>query len=498
MGNQYYKEVWQHAMDQLHNEYKSQNNEDEFTIWFNMNYVEDTVDTITVSVATTFMKNMIQSKGYFDKVLKTICEITGMNNLKLNVITSNSSEKQPAENYSKDFESSKDFEKDLEKDKAFDSGKNEKNNDEISGKKVADNQTESTKAASSSFKKHPLLNEKYTFDNFVPGENCSFAYNASLAIAKNPGKQYNPILLYGGSGLGKTHLMQAIGNYIYNNGGEKLKICYVSAESFTNEFTASLSSKKTNDFKNKYRNLDVLLLDDIHFLQNKTGIQEELFYTFNALHEKNAQMVFTCDRPIKEIKNMTERLVSRLSNGLSIDITIPNFETRCAILQKKIESTGQSLDPEIIDFIAKNVETNVRELEAALQQVFAYSEIIGVKPTLEMAKNQLKDFLSSGSSEIISLDVIQKVIANDYNISVSELKGKQKDKKFAVPRQIAIYIAREVTELSYTELGNEFGKDHSTIMHAYKNISEKIKVDQNLDSRIKLLIKEIKEFNNKG
>ena len=498
MGNQYYKEVWQHAMDQLHNEYKSQNNEDEFTIWFNMNYVEDTVDTITVSVATTFMKNMIQSKGYFDKVLKTICEITGMNNLKLNIITSNSSEKQPAENYSKDFESSKDFEKDLEKDKAFDSGKNEKNNDEISGKKIADNQTESTKVASSSFKKHPLLNEKYTFDNFVPGENCSFAYNASLAIAKNPGKQYNPILLYGGSGLGKTHLMQAIGNYIYNNGGEKLKICYVSAESFTNEFTASLSSKKTNDFKNKYRNLDVLLLDDIHFLQNKTGIQEELFYTFNALHEKNAQMVFTCDRPIKEIKNMTERLVSRLSNGLSIDITIPNFETRCAILQKKIESTGQSLDPEIIDFIAKNVETNVRELEAALQQVFAYSEIIGVKPTLEMAKNQLKDFLSSGSSEIISLDVIQKVIANDYNISVSELKGKQKDKKFAVPRQIAIYIAREVTELSYTELGNEFGKDHSTIMHAYKNISEKIKVDQNLDSRIKLLIKEIKEFNNKG
>ena len=497
MGNQYYKEVWQHAMDQLHNEYKSQNNEDEFTIWFNMNYVEDTVDTITVSVATTFMKNMIQSKGYFDKVLKTICEITGMNNLKLNVITSNSSEKQAAENYSKDFESPKDFDNDLEKDKASDSGKNAKNNDETSGKKVADNQAESTKVASSSFKKHPLLNEKYTFDNFVPGENCNFAYNASLAVAKNPGKQYNPILLYGGSGLGKTHLMQAIGNYIYNNGGEKLKICYVSAETFTNEFTASLSSKKTNDFKNKYRNLDVLLLDDIHFLQNKTGIQEELFYTFNALHEKNAQMVFTCDRPIKEIKNMTERLVSRLSNGLSIDITIPNFETRCAILQKKIESTGQTLDQEIIDFIAKNVETNVRELEAALQQVFAYSEIIGVKPTLEMAKNQLKDFLSSGSSEIISLDVIQKVISNDYNISVSELKGKQKDKKFAVPRQIAIYIAREVTELSYTELGNEFGKDHSTIMHAYKNISEKIKVDQNLDSRIKLLIKEIKEFNNK-
>ena len=499
MGNQYYKEVWQHAMDQLHNEYKSQNNEDEFTIWFNMNYVEDTVDTITVSVATTFMKNMIQSKGYFDKVLKTICEITGMNNLKLNVISSNSSENQSSENYSKDFESPKDFDKSVEKDKASDSDKNDKKVEEASGKNKSDNQAEATKTASSSFKKHPLLNEEYTFDNFIPGDNSNFAYNASLAVAKNPGRQYNPILIYGGSGLGKTHLMNAIGNYIYNNGGEKLKICYISAESFTNEFILSTKEKNTaNSFKNKYRNLDVLLLDDIHFLQGKEATQEELFYTFNALHEKHAQMVFTCDRPIKEIKNLTARLVSRLSNGLCIDITTPNYETRCAILQKKIESTGQTLDNEIIDFIAKNVETNVRELEAALQQVFAYSEIIGVKPTLEMAKNQLKDFLSSGTSEIISLDVIQKVIANDYNISVSELKGKQKDKKFAVPRQIAIYIAREVTELSYTELGNEFGKDHSTIMHAYKNISEKIKVDQNLDSRIKLLIKEIKEYNNKG
>ena len=504
MANQYYKEVWQHAMDQLHNEYKSQNNEDEFTIWFNMNYVEDTVDTITVSVATPFMKNMIQTKGYFDKVLKTICDITGMNNLKLNIITSNASEKQPAENYSKDFESPKDFDNDLEKDKA---SVNSDSNNSASSKKVSESENTQKAADSESanskankpFKKHPLLNEEYTFDNFIPGDNSNFAYNASLAVAKNPGRQYNPILIYGGSGLGKTHLMNAIGNYIYNNGGEKLKICYISAESFTNEFILSTKEKNTaNSFKNKYRNLDVLLLDDIHFLQGKEATQEELFYTFNALHEKHAQMVFTCDRPIKEIKNLTTRLVSRLSNGLCIDITTPNYETRCAILQKKIESTGQTLDTEIIDFIAKNVETNVRELEAALQQIFAYSDIIGIKPTLEMAKNQLKNFLSSETSEIISLDVIQKVIANDYNLSVSELKGKQKDKKFSVPRQIAIYIAREVTELSYTELGNEFGKDHSTIMHAYKKISEKIKVDQNLDSRIKLLIKEIKEYNNKG
>ena len=500
MANQYYKEVWQHAMEKLHNEYKAQNNEDEFTIWFNMKYVEDTVDTITVSVASGFMKQLIEDKGYFDKVLKTIQEITGLNNLKFNIIISGSSESDSGENYSKDFERGYTFAKDASEEKSSDYDEenalssSENRNKNLAAKKDDLTATENT---SKPIKKHPLLREEYTFDNFIPGENSNFAYNASLAVAKNPGKQWNPVLIYGGSGLGKTHLMQAIGNYIYNNGGEKLKIYYCSAESFTNEFTGSLASKKTNLFKNKYRNLDVLLLDDIHFLDSKKGVQEELFYTFNALHEKQAQMVFTCDRPIKEIKNMTDRLVSRLSNGLCIDITTPNYETRCAILQKKIEASGQTLDSEIIDFIAKNVETNVRDLEHALQQIFAYSEIIGKKPTLDMAKNQLKDFLSTSSAENISLDVIQKVIADNYNISVSELKGKKKDQKYAVPRQIAVYISREITEISYTELGNEFGKDHSTIMHAYKNIAEKIMIDQNLNSKIKLLIKEIKEYNTK-
>ena len=199
-----------------------------------------------------------------------------------------------------------------------------------------------------SFKKHPLLQEEYTFETFIPGDNSNFAYNAALAVSKNPGKQYNPILFYGGSGLGKTHLMQSIGNYIFNNSQENLKICYVSAESFTNEFILSTKENKTTAFKNKYRNLDVLLLDDIHFLQNKDATQEELFYTFNALHEKHAQMVFTCDRPIKEIKNMAARLVSRLSNGLCIDLQPPNYETRVAILQKKMELLGKSINQEII------------------------------------------------------------------------------------------------------------------------------------------------------
>ena len=316
-----------------------------------------------------------------------------------------------------------------------------------------------------------------------------------MAVAKNPGKKYNPILLYGGSGLGKTHLMQAIGNYIYNNGGEKLKICYVSAETFTNEFTSSLHYKNPNDFKNKYRNLDVLLLDDIHFLSEKEATQEELFYTFEALFNKNAQMVFTCDRPIKEIKSMADRLVSRLSKGLCIDITIPNFETRCAILQKKIEQKEKILSQDIIEYIAKNVETNVRELEAALNKVFGYAELIGQNPTLEIVQKLLKDLFTTNTQQNISLETIQTVIAKNYQISVAELKGKKRDKKFVIPRQIAIYISRELTEISYTELGREFGgKDHTTISYAYEKIAEQIKIDSSFESKIQLLIKEIKEY----
>ena len=462
MAKELYKEAFQYAMSELRKEFKEKNNEDEFTIWFKMKYVEDSVDTITVSVVSDFMNKMLSSKGYFALLQKKLKEITGQNiEIKCIIINDES----------------------------------EKTKDDIPEKAAPAKETKAEATEEPKNKKHPLLQENFTFDTFIPGDNSNFAYKASMAVAKNPGKQYNPILIYGGSGLGKTHLMQAIGNYIYNNGGDKLKIFYGSAESFTNEFTSSLTSKKTNQFKNKYRNLDVLLLDDIHFLDNKKGVQEELFYTFNALHEKQAQMVFTCDRPIKEIKNMTERLVSRLSNGLCIDITIPNYETRVAILNKKLELLGKKLNQEIVDYIAKNVETNVRELESALQQILAYADIIEQEPTLEMAKNQLKDILNSNSAQNISLDIIQKVIAENYQISISELKGKKRDKKYVFPRQVAIYIARELTEISYSELGNEFGgKDHSTIMHAYDKIAESIKLDSSLEAKISLLIREIKEF----
>ena len=461
-------------MKVLHDLYKSQNKEDEFKLWFNMNYVEDTIDTITVSVASSFLQQTMQKKGNFDIVLKKLKEITGQEDIRLNCI--------------------------VVKEELSESKKSESLNDEKPSKKFVEPETSSSnsKAAENkkaNFKKHQLLQEEYTFDTFIPGDNSNFAYNASIAVAKNPGKQYNPILLYGGSGLGKTHLMQAIGNYIYNNGGEKLKICYVSAETFTNEFTVSIKEGKTNAFKNKYRNLDVLLLDDIHFLQNKEQTQEELFYTFNALHEKKAQMVFTCDRPIKEIKNMAARLVSRLANGLCIDLQPPSYETRVAILQKKIDLMDKTLSQDIVEYIAKNIETNVRDLEAALNKVFGYADLVEKKPDLEITKHLLKDVMDSGSTESISIDVIQKVIADNYQISVADLKGKKRDKKFVIPRQIAIYVARELTEMAYTDIGNEFGgKDHSTIMSAYNKIAEQIKIDSSLESKIQLYIREIKEY----
>ena len=471
MAGHIYQEAFEYAMNELHKEYIAKNDEDTFLLWFNLDYVEDTIDTITASVKTEFLSFNMKKNGYITIIQNKIREITGQENIVLNVIVvKNEINNSPESDDDEDI-------------KIFKSQTIEPQNE-----KTDENDTNQKK------KKHPLLNEDFNFDSFIPGENSDYAYKAALAVAQKPGKKYNPILFYGGSGLGKTHLMEAIGNYIYQNNPENLKICYISAENFTNEFTSSITSKKTNDFKNKYRNLDVLLLDDIHFLSGKEATQEELFYTFNALSDKNAQMVFTCDRPIREIQKMANRLVSRLSNGLSIDLQPPNYETRIAILQKKLQLKEKELNPEIIEFIAKNVETNVRELEAALNKVLGYIELFGGSPDLDTVKNQLKDLITANSIENISIDIIQKVIADNYQVSVSDLKSKKRDKKFVIPRQIAIYIAREITEISFMELGNEFGgKDHTTMMHAYEKVKDLIKIDPSLNNKIQLYIREIKE-----
>lgn len=477
MSENIYKEFWQFSMKELAEEYKKNGQENEFKLWFNIEYIEDTINTINVSVPSDFLWQQMVKKGNIRKIQEKLEQLTGQENIVLNPVIKNSfntlTEQKPAE-------------------KATD-GEKKKNDLKPSEK---ENKTEPLSTSSVQYK-NTALNEKYTFDSFIPGTDLQFAYNISLGVAENPGLKANPILLYGGVGLGKTHLMQAIGNKIFAEKGEKLKICYIQAESFTNEFTNNLRNKTPAKFQSKYRKLDVLLLDDIHFLQKKEGVQNELFYTFEALHKNNSQMVFTCDRPLREIREMVDRLVSRLTSGMTLDLQPPNYETRKAILYKKLEILKKTLPDEVVDYIAETVETNIRDLEAALNKILGYSEFIDNKMTVDIARQQLKDIYTLPNVGNISIENIQKVIADNYQISLQELRSKSRAQKYVIPRHIALYIAKELTEYTFTELGNEFGgKDHSTVMHACDNIKDKIKTDSSFAQRINSLIKEIKEHKN--
>lgn len=475
MSEQNYRVFWEEALKQIHDEYKNQNLENDFKLWFNMEYIEDTLSTITVSIPSEFMWKSMNDKGYVSAVQNKIHELTGQVIDIKYIVKTRPISSDNTEIVDKKSENSK---------------------------KQADNQSApiqlSDFGATNKEKiqrKHPQLREDYTFDTFVPGDNSAFAYNASLAVAKNPGKAYNPILIYGGVGLGKTHLMQSIGNYIYAEKGDGVKICYVSAENFTNEFTLAIKNNTVTAFKAKYRKLDVLLLDDIHFLQGKPSTQEELFYTFEELYNNKKQMVFTCDRPITELKEIQDRLRTRFSRGMSIDLQPPNYETRRAILQKKLEILGKSISSDVVDYIAKNVQTNVRDLESCLNKMIGYSELINKNLTIEIAQAQLRDTFSQPANGSITIETIQKVVADHYNISISDIKSKKRDKKFVIPRQIAIYISRQITEYSFPELGNEFGgRDHTTAMHSYEKVEEQLKTDSSLNSTVQLLIREIKDY----
>ncbi len=474
MGENNYKEFWDFSKNQLFEEYKANGQENDFKLWFNMEYVEDTIDSITVAVPSDFLWQQMVKKGNVRKIQEKIEQITGQKNIQIKPAIKNSFEsikstpqepqpQEPAEEKPESAKEKKEIKQEL--------------------------------SQFSAQYKNTALNEKYTFDSFIPGENLQFIYNIALSVAENPGTKMNPILIYGGVGLGKTHLMQAIGNKIFNQSGDKLKICYIQAESFLNELTNDINKKTTHSFHSKYRKLDVLLVDDIHFLQKKEAAQDELFYTFEALSKNKSQMVFTCDRPLREIQYMADRLVSRLGSGMCLDLHPPTYETRKAILCKKLEIAEKTLPNEVIDYIASTIETNIRDLEAALNKILGYSEFINTNITLEIAKQQLKDIYTSPNVGNISIENIQKVIAENYQISISDLKGKKRDKKYVIPRHIALYIAKELTEYTFTELGNEFGgRDHSSIMHACDKIKEKIKTDSSFGQKINLLIKEIKEY----
>jgi len=319
------------------------------------------------------------------------------------------------------------------------------------------------------------LNPRYTFDNFIVGSSNDLAYTASRAVAANPGTKYNPIYLYGGVGLGKTHLMQAIGNEIVKN-DPNMRVLYISSETFVNEFLEYIRFKKKG-FSEKYRNVDVLIVDDMQFIAGKEKTQEEFFHTFNHLHQNNKQIIISSDKPPKSIPTLTERLRSRFEMGMAIDIQMPDFETRCAILSIKASLSGVTLKQDTVEYLATNIKTNIRELEGALNQLLAYAEMRGVEPDVTTAEGLLGNIRHSRPQHVSSKQIIDRT-AKHFQIEVSEICGDKRDKYIVVPRQIAMYLLRSELHLSFPKIASELGrKDHTTAIHSVEKIEKAIKLD---------------------
>ena len=339
-----------------------------------------------------------------------------------------------------------------------------------------------------------LLNPKYTFDTFVIGVGNRFAHAASLAVAEAPAKAYNPLFLYGGVGLGKTHLMHAIGHYILEH-NPNMKVLYISSEKFTNEFINAIRDNRGESFRNKYRNIDVLLIDDIQFLAGKDGTQEEFFHTFNALHEENKQIIISSDRTPKEIPTLEERLRSRFEWGLITDIQPPDLETRIAILRKKAKAENLDIPNEAMVYIANMIDTNIRELEGALIRIVAYSSLTNQDVSSHLAAEALKDILPTGRNRLITIQDIQQRVGEFYGLKLEDFKARKRTKAVAFPRQIAMYLSREMTDYSLPKIGDAFGgRDHTTVIHAHEKISSQMKVDQELFKIIQNLTEKIKNL----
>ncbi len=339
-------------------------------------------------------------------------------------------------------------------------------------------------------KKPFYLNPKYTFEGFVVGPSNRFAHAATMAIAESPAKAYNPLFIYGGVGLGKTHLMQAACHYV-GQMHKNLKLCYISSESFTNELINAIQHRTTPKFREKYRNVDVLLIDDIHFIAGKEATQEEFFHTFNALYDAHKQIVLSSDRTPKTIPGLEARLVSRFEWGLVTDVQPPDLETRIAILRKKTEKNSVFLPEDVMYFIAERIKTNIRELEGAIIKVIAYASLENKKISVDLVKDVLKDVLF-GEEKKISIDLIQKKVASYFDIKTSDMKAKKRNKQIAYPRQVAMYLSRELTNATLPDIGERFGgRDHSTVIHAYDKIQKDLKKNQNVKNLINRLMLEI-------
>ena len=338
------------------------------------------------------------------------------------------------------------------------------------------------------------LNAKYNFDTFVVGSNNKFAHSAALAVAESPGEVYNPLFLYGGAGLGKTHLMHSIGHFILEQNSE-MKVLYVNSEQFTNEVIESIRSGNAASMTNlreKYRTIDVLLLDDVQFIIGKESTQEEFFHTFNALHTAGKQIILSSDKPPKEMEILDERFRSRFEWGLIADIQAPDYETRMAILKKNIYNYGIEIDEEILKYIATNIKSNIRELEGALRKVIANSKLNNMELSMALAEDALKDIIYPEAPKEITTDLILNVVADHFNVSVSDIKSSKRNSEFVLPRQIFMYLCREMIDIPFKSIGNILGKkDHSTIMHGVEKIKNEIKTSDELKNKIDIIRKKI-------
>jgi chromosomal replication initiator protein len=338
-----------------------------------------------------------------------------------------------------------------------------------------------------------LLNPKYTFDSFVVGNSNRFAHAAALAVAEAPARAYNPLFLYGGVGLGKTHLMHAIGHYVQSLHPFS-KVVYVTSEKFTNDLINSIRDDRTVEFRNKYRNIDVLLVDDIQFLAGKERTQEEFFHTFNTLYEAQKQIVLSSDRPPREIPTLEDRLRSRFEAGLITDIQAPDLETRIAILRKKASSERLDLPHEVMLYLAKLIHSNIRELEGALIRVIAYASLTGRAIDAALAEEALKDLVPAAKQKPITVERIQEAVAEYFGLGMEDMKARRRTRTVAFPRQVAMFLARELTDLSLPRIGEAFGgRDHTTVIHAYEKIQEASREDSSLQKSLDTIVQRLQE-----
>ena len=336
-----------------------------------------------------------------------------------------------------------------------------------------------------------IFNPRNTFETFVVGSNNSFAHAAAMAVAQQPGKAYNPLFLYGGTGLGKTHLLHAVGQHVVAT-KKTAKVSYLSSEKFTNEYIAAIQENQLVKFRKKYRQTDVLLIDDIQFLAGKERIQEEFFHTFNTLHEAHKQIVLTCDRPASEIQNLEHRLVSRFEWGLVTDLQPPDVETRLAILGNKVKSMGVEIPEEVLNFLANRIRTNIRRLEGALIRVASYAHLTGKELTNDVVENLLREILQEEGRHTITMEVIQKKVAEKFDLRMADMTSKRRPENIAFPRQIAMFLSRQLTEHSLSAIGEAFGgRDHGTVLHACRLVKDRMEIDANVRQTVHYLEKQL-------